>query len=178
MVVEAFREAFPEAVEEEAAVVPGRSLVPNTKFRFMEPPTMVDGELELLLDARKEGNNRKGLLPAYHFNMINSATGKEMGHIRLRIGSESEVKYFGNIGYDVNEEFRGNKYAARSIKLILPFAFKHGLENVWISCSPDNLASRRSCEIAGGVMTGIFDIPKEDEMYKEGERQKCWYRFG
>ncbi len=138
---------------------------------------MVDQELELVLDERKEADSRKGLLPAYHFNMINYATREIMGHIRLRIGSENEVKYFGNIGYDVDEKFRGNKYAARSIKLILPFAFMHDLENVWISCDPDNVASRRSCEIAGGTMTGVFDLSEDDEMYKEGDRQKCWYRF-
>lgn len=149
----------------------------NTKFRFLEPSSMVDEELELILDERKERDRGKGLLPAYHFNMVNRLSGEVMGRIRLRIGSEKEVKYFGNIGYDVAEKFRGNKYAARSIKLILPFAFKHGLKNVWISCDPENVASRRSCEIAGGVLTGVFDLSEDDQMYKDGERQKLWFRF-
>lgn len=152
-------------------------LITNNKYSFIEPPSMVDAELELILDEKKDGNKQKGLLPAYHFNMINHETKELMGHIRLRIGQESDVMYFGNIGYDVEEKYRGNKYAARSLKLILPFAFKLGLDNVWISCNPDNIASKRSCEIAGGRMTGLFDIPIDHEMYTEGDRQKCWYRF-
>jgi len=51
------------------------------------------------------------------------------------------------------------------------------LNPLWITCNPDNLASRKTCEIAGGVMMEIVDLPEHNIMYKQGERQKCRYRF-
>ena len=56
-------------------------------------------------------------------------------------------------------------------------AKKHGINPVWITCNPDNWASRRTCEIAGGKLIEIVDIPKHNDQYKIGERQKCRYRF-
>jgi predicted acetyltransferase len=48
---------------------------------------------------------------------------------------------------------------------------------VWITCNPENVASRRTCELAGGQLIDIVDLPPETDMFKEGERQKCRYRF-
>ena len=43
--------------------------------------------------------------------------------------------------------------------------------------NPENTASRRTCEFAGGVLEGIVELPPDNDMYLEGERQKCIYRF-
>lgn len=37
--------------------------------------------------------------------------------------------------------------------------------------------SRRTCEIAGGKLIEIVDLPKDNDQYLEGDRQKCRYRF-
>jgi len=47
----------------------------------------------------------------------------------------------------------------------------------WITCNPDNAASRRTCELAGAVLVEIVDLPEDIDMYQEGERQKCRYRL-
>jgi tagatose 1,6-diphosphate aldolase len=60
---------------------------------------------------------------------------------------------------------------------VFPVAASHGFGVVWITCNPENVPSRRTCELAGGQLIDIVDLPPETDMFKEGERQKCRYRF-
>ena len=85
--------------------------------------------------------------------------------------------YGGHIGYGVLPRYRGHRYAARACKLLFPLARRHGLNPLWITCNPDNIASRRTCELAGGKLVEIVDLPEDIDMYQAGERQKCRYRF-
>jgi len=106
--------------------------------------------------------------------------GKEpiIGHIELRIGNTNHiVMYGGHIGYGVEPEHRGHHYAARACKLLLPLARRHRLTTLWISCSPDNIASTRTCELLGAKFVEIVNPPADTDMYQQGERQKCRYRL-
>lgn len=144
---------------------------------YLDPGPLVENELELL-DSFYEANMERGWVPYYRFRMVNTGNRSIMGNISLRLGNQpSIVLYAGHIGYGVDEPFRGHHYAARAVKLILPHALKHGINPLWITCNPDNIPSRRSCEIAGGTMIEIVDLPPDNAMYKIGERQKCRYRF-
>ena len=59
----------------------------------------------------------------------------------------------------------------------MPLARRHGLAELWITCNPENKASRRTCEFAGAELIEIVDLPPHTDMYQEGERQKCRYRL-
>jgi len=148
-----------------------------TDFNFLEPGKLIDGDLELVLIATKPGNEEKGYVPMYEFEMRHIETGENMGQINLRIGYNENIQYGGNIGYDVHEAFRGKRYAARSVRLLFDLAKNHGMQNLWITCNPENIASRKTCEIAGGTLTEIVDLPTHNEQYNLGERKKCIYRF-
>jgi predicted acetyltransferase len=138
----------------------------------------VDGELELVLTERSPGDPAKGLAPAYQFKMVLAGRDEEIGSIRLRVGNSEElVLYAGHIGYGVRPEYRGHRYAARACRLLLPLARDHGLNPVWITCNPDNLASRRTCELAGATLVDVVDLPEDSDMYQRGERQKRRYRL-
>ena len=102
---------------------------------------------------------------------------EKIGAISFRVGNNDNTKYGGHIGYDVIEKYRGNRHAARSCKLLFPLAKRHGIIPLWITCNPDNIASRKSCEMAGGKLVEIVDLPEENEQYQRGDRQKCRYRF-
>ncbi len=146
-------------------------------FTFLDPGRLVDDELELVF-VKKTSKPEKELVPAYEFEMRNTGTTKKIGNINLRIGNTDKiVKYGGHIGYGVEPEYRGHKYAARSCKLLFPFAKRHGINPLWITCNPDNIASRRTCEIAGGKLIEIVDLPEDNDQYKKGDCQKCRYRF-
>jgi tagatose 1,6-diphosphate aldolase len=148
------------------------------EFEFLDPGRLVDGELELVLTATRPGRLDKGLAPEYAFDMRRTGTNVVLGSINLRIGeTEFLTHYAGQIGYGVEPEHRGHHYAARATRLLLPLAASHGLSTLWITVNPDNLPSRRTCEIAGGELVEIVDLPPGCDMYRKGERQKCRYRI-
>ena len=109
--------------------------------------------------------------------MRNTKTKEVVGRINLRIGNNENTKYGGHIGYEVNKKFRGNHYAARSLKLLFPLAKKHGINPLWITCDPENVPSQKTCELAGGKLIEIVDLPEHNDQYQRGERKKCRYRF-
>lgn len=147
------------------------------EFTFLDPGKLIDNDLELVLTRKTPANKEKGYFPAYEFEIRNRKTGIKMGGIHLRIGYNENIKYGGNVGYGVDENYRGQRYAARSLKLLFPLAKKHGLKTLWITCNPENIPSRRTCEIAGGKLIEIVDLPKHNDQYQRGERKKCRYRF-
>ena len=145
---------------------------------FVEPGLLIDGELELMLVEQYSGNPRLNFAPAYRFKMVNTYDGREMGRIDLRLGNSEDLRmYAGHIGYRVKEAYRGRRFAARAIRLVLPLARHHQLGTLWITCNPDNLASRRSCELAGLIFTEIVTLPSDNDMYKRGDREKCRYQL-
>lgn len=103
--------------------------------------------------------------------------GTVIGHCDLRIGHNEKTYIGGNIGYGIEEEYRGNHYAAKACELLFKQANKHGMDYLIITCIPDNIASSRTCEIAGGKLLEITDIPKDNEMYLKGERQVKIFKF-
>lgn len=137
---------------------------------------LVEGDLRLILDGRSLSSSHGEYAPTYRFRI--TVRGEEVGLIDLRI-TESEffLLYAGQIGYLVEPPFRGHRYAARALQLLLPLARRHGLRTLWITCNPENMASRRTCELVGAQLVEVVDLPQDCEMYAAGERQKCRYRL-
>ena len=147
-------------------------------FEFLDPGILIDDDLQLVLVERAPGDPAIDYLPAYKFKMTLAGQDEAIGHIDLRIGNTNHiVMYGGHIGYGTEPAYRGHRYAARACKLLLPLARSHGLDTIWITCNPDNTASRRTCEILGCTLVEIVDLPTYTDMYREGERQKCRYRL-
>jgi len=90
-------------------------------FEFIYPDIMIDAELELKLKETCPYKPEKGYVPEYRFSMVNTKTGAVMGKISLRVGLTEKLKEFGgHIGYEVEEQYRGNNYVARSCRLLFP----------------------------------------------------------
>jgi tagatose 1,6-diphosphate aldolase len=143
---------------------------------FRELGTLVDDELRLRLRERFAGDASRAWVPAYRFDIVVGA--RVVGSIELRLGATpAMVNFGGQIAYGVEPPHRGRHYAARSLRLLLPLARAHGMTELWITCNPDNWASRRTCELAGAELVDIVDLPRNSDMYLEGERQKCRYRL-
>ena len=117
-------------------------------------------------------------VPFYVFNMFVPGSEREVGHVSLRVGDDPElVRYAGHVGYVVDEAHRGHHYAERSCRLILPLAKHHGLNPLWITCNPDNLPSRRTCERLGALYVETVEIPPHRVEYAGGERFKLRYKL-
>jgi tagatose 1,6-diphosphate aldolase len=127
------------------------------------------------------GDPSSGRVPSYHFWMVTDPPVGDppiriVGGIGLRIGAGTEIElYSGNIGYHVYPPARGRHFAERACRLLFPLARRHGMERLWITCNPDNLASRRTCERLGGTLVDVVTIPKEHPFRTRGETAKCRY---
>jgi len=144
---------------------------------FVQPGLLRDHELQLVVTALVPAKSDEDLVPAYEFAMTVHGVEGSVGRIGLRLGAtEFLVKYAGQIGYDVDVPHRGHRYAARSCKLLLPLARAHRFAELWITCNPENVASRRTCELLGAELVETVDLPVDCSMYAEGERRKCRYR--
>jgi predicted acetyltransferase len=64
----------------------------------------------------------------------------------------------GHIGYGVRPSARGQGLAGWALTGMFDEARKLGLERVLITCRPDNLASQRTIEKAGGVFEDVRGI--------------------
>jgi predicted acetyltransferase len=101
-----------------------------------------------------------------------------VGSVGLRIGDNENVQQtIGHIGYNVYPFARGHHYAERASRLLLPLARRHGLNPLWITCNPENLASRRTCERLGATLVDVVPVPIDHPLHARGERYKCRYRI-
>ncbi|MFA5309473.1 MAG: GNAT family N-acetyltransferase [Dehalococcoidales bacterium] len=141
-------------------------------------PPLTDGEIAVVVKEKHPAGLHKGWVPFYDFEIRLRGKADSIGRIALRIGNTRDLKmYGGHIGYNINEEYRGHHYAAKGCKLIRQIALDYGLKTLWITCNPDNHASRKTCEALGCEMVEIVDLPEYSDMYQAGERQKCRYRW-
>ena len=145
-------------------------------FKFITDEILTDNEIKLVLNRTDKGNYMKDIVPAYYFDICNH-NNDVLGQINLRVGHNSKLYYGGNIGYEIKEEFRGNHYAAKACKLIFELAQLHDLEYLYITCNPNNLASKKTCEYLGGELCKIAKIPRTHPMRKKGETEVIIYKF-
>lgn len=144
---------------------------------FLDTDFLNTDEIQLILEKTVEGDEAQQWLPAYHFAICDPA-GTKMGVCDLRVGHNENVYYGGNIGYRLEERFRGRHYAGKACLLLFELAKKHGMDYLIITCNPDNWPSRKTCEYAGGTLLEIVELPEDNGMrVEDGETEKCIYRF-
>lgn len=145
---------------------------------FLDPGELRDGDLHLVLAGTFPADGRRVLVPFYRFFMHCATFRAPIGHITLRLSNDPDtVLYWGHIGYSVEPPFRGHRYAARALKLLVPLARRHQLDPLWITSNPDNIASRRTCEFAGAILEDTVDVPRDHALWPRGDHQKCRYRL-
>ena len=143
---------------------------------FYDTADLRSGEIFLRLDRTCEAQPEKRWVPAYYFDIC-LPDGTAIGYCDLRIGHNDKLYVGGNIGYRIDEPYRGHHYAAKACELLFIQARKHGLDHLFITCDPNNAASAKTCELAGGKYLETVDVPEDNEMYAEGKRRVMVYRF-
>jgi predicted acetyltransferase len=103
---------------------------------FIDLPELSDGEIQLVCTAKTPADPVKNWLPSYDFLICKGS--EKVGNINLRIGYgggpfNSNCYYGGQIGYGVDEEYRGKGFAGRACKLLEPVAKAHGMTKLLVA---------------------------------------------
>jgi tagatose 1,6-diphosphate aldolase len=142
---------------------------------YLDPGELVDDDLELVLEEKLAADSKRGHLPVYKFAMRKVGSEGKVGEIGLKIGEPPP--HLGHISYRVFREHRGHYLAARACRLLVPLALRHGLTLLRITCREENVASRRTAELAGAEFVGMVDTPQGYSDWLGPVRSKCVYHL-
>ena len=102
----------------------------------------------------------------------------KVGKCDLRLKNDGFMYYYGNVGYNIKESYRGHHYAYYACKILFKIAKEEfGMKELIITCNPDNDASYKTLKRLGGKLVEIAQIPYDHELYEKGDRFKCIFRF-
>ncbi|MCL2462161.1 MAG: GNAT family N-acetyltransferase [Defluviitaleaceae bacterium] len=135
---------------------------------FIEVPELSDGEIRLVCTAKNPADAERKLVPSYDFAVCRG--GEKIGAVNLRIGYTDGLYYGGQIGYGIDEKYRGRGCAGRACRLLAPVAKAHGMKKLLITNNYTNAASRRVCEKLGAKLLRVARLPEWHDLYKEGQR--------
>jgi RimJ/RimL family protein N-acetyltransferase len=115
---------------------------------------------------------------SYDFGIYIHGTRTRVGYCDLRIGMSEELYYAGNVGYRINEAYRGHGYAAEACLLLFPLAHeRYGMKELIITCSPENAPSNATLRRLGCQYVTTVPVPAWHWLYQRGETCKNIYRY-
>ena len=133
---------------------------------------------KLILSAfnEEEPNKNNDYSHVIDFNMVVGF--RIVGYCDLRIGMNDMLYYAGNIGYHVYERYRDNGYAYKACLELFKIAKNvYHMDKLIITCSPDNIASKKTLIKLGGQLLETCDVPSDHWLYLRGETVKEIYLF-
>lgn len=99
----------------------------------------------------------------------------EVGRIVYREGNDSSRYFDGHIGYSIDEEYRGHNYSYYACLLLREYIEK---DFVYITCDPDNIASKKIIEKLGCEFIERAVIPSYlRNVFSKDEKEKLIYRW-
>ncbi len=132
-----------------------------------------DGEINLRISQKYQGDDE--LLPFYYYDICVGDIA--VGKISVRIGNNYHSYYNGNIGYEIDKEYRGNNYAYNACKLVLQVAKAHGMNELILTCDESNIASYKTIEKLGADLIEIVKPPEDYFAYREDMEKQRIYKL-
>ena len=112
------------------------------------------------------------------FNIELVETGEIIGRCELRLGMNDELYYLGQVGYNVRPRYRGHHYAYYATRLLFRVARENfGMNELYITCSPDNIPSYKTLMKLEGELLETADVPASHFLYEQDEKVKCIFRY-
>ena len=100
------------------------------------------------------------------FEIVLNDTEEVVGNITMRNKIDSSA---GNIEYFIFEEYRGNNYAKKALKLFARNVSEVSDEDLFISILPNNTASIKTAVGAGALFHQVVEIPKDYRLSEDGK---------
>lgn len=137
---------------------------------------MMGDKISLQLVTDNPANAELGRVRSLHYHILLNSHSLPIGTISLRLATTTDIAlYGGHVGYRINPPWRGNRYASTACILLIPVIRHFNVTPVWITCNPDNTASRRTCEIIGAQYVETIPLPPDHSLRERGDTHKCRY---
>ncbi len=144
------------------------------KFEFMNDfDILSNDEVTLKICQKYPGDDE--LLPFYYYDIFVGDT--VVGKISIRIGNNYHSYYNGNIGYEIDKEYRGNNYSYKACKLVFQVAKAHGMNELILACDESNIASYKTIEKLGAELIETVKPPKDYFAYRENMEKQRIYKL-
>ena len=112
-----------------------------------------------------------------YYDIVLDGSNIVVGKIDLRIGMNDYLYYLGQVGYFINEEYRGHNYSYKACKVLFDIAKqKYRMSDLIITCSPDNIASFKTLKKLNCQLIETVDVPQNHKLYWRHERVKCIFK--
>ena len=143
---------------------------------FSDASLLSSKNLMLVLEKFTDADPEKQKVPMYKFHICDRS-GQQLGECALRLGYNDRLYYGGHIGYVIDEAYRGHHYAEEACRILFRLAAAHGMEYLYISCTPENRPSYRTCERLCGTLLETAELPAGNDMREKGVTKVCIFRF-
>jgi len=142
----------------------------NLKFNLIKGDTLTLKLIETCVGDDK-------VIPFYYYEIYLKSISNSIGKISIRIGYNEHSYFNGNVGYEIDEPFRGNGYAKIAVMMTYSVARFHGMTHLIISCDEDNHSSKSVINKLGGVHIETILPPKSYVFYYDGIPKHSIYRI-
>ncbi len=117
-------------------------------------------------------------IPTVFYSIYLHGSDIKVGECDLRLKIDERMYYYGHIGYHIDTAYRGNHYAYRACQLLFEIAYNEfNIDELIITCNPDNIPSYKTLKALGGLEKEIIAIPENHELYWQGDREKCVFVY-
>ncbi|MBE6122932.1 MAG: GNAT family N-acetyltransferase [Solobacterium sp.] len=146
---------------------------------FLKKSERICGEeVDLLVNRKIKADAENHYIPSVLYHIVLHDTNQIVGNCDLRIGMDEELYYAGNIGYRIYPGYRGHHYAYQACLILFRLARQeYEMDELIITCSPDNPASKKTLQKLNGELLETTDVPAYHWLYKRGEPVKEIYRY-
>lgn len=103
----------------------------------------------------------KKFVDCCNYDIVLHGLDETIGTCSAKLGFNDVLFFIGNVGYEIDENYRGNGYAGEAVELLKQLFKVNHFDKIYITNAPNNNSSRRVCEKLGAQFLGIFEIPED-----------------
>lgn len=114
-------------------------------------------DVECIEYRKDEEQGLNGKYQCTRFSII--ANQEVVGYIDFRDSDDPWLYWGGHIGYHIYEPFRGHHYAYQACMAIVPYILNRNHNSIYISASPENIASIKTIEKLNAKLISCETVP-------------------
>ena len=111
-----------------------------------------------------------------YYRIFESINTDQCGYCYLII-NDGRPSHMGNIGFHIDEHFRGNGFATSACRQLMEIAKSKGMQTLYIAFNLENIVTKRICDHLGGILEGTMMPETHLELCSKTSLLRYIYRF-